>query len=85
MEMVFTFTLAATTPVTFFPPCINLLSTVRYCKFLRLFRLALRSVVPPPTLSPKTPLPLPLYLPSRISPPVGFDKHVVLLWRCTSF
>lgn len=63
MEMVFTFTLAATTPVTFFPPCINLLSTVRYCKFLRLFRLALRSVVPPPHPLPQNPPP-PAPLPS---------------------
>lgn len=49
--------------------CINLLSTVRYCKFLRLFRLALHSVVPPP---------FPLYLPPKILTPVGFEKHVVL-------
>lgn len=49
----------------------NPLSTVRYCKFLRLFLLALRSVVPPP--APCLP-----YLPSRTSPQLDFNKHVVL-------
>lgn len=63
MEMVFILTLAAST----FFPYTNQLSTVRYCKFLRLFSLVLKS---------DDPLPPPFYLPSVT--PVGFDKHVIL-------